>query len=275
MLVGQGAIEPWSRHCESKGALQCTARVFYFVKWMSTVSFTHRQNPDRACTSGTMPGRNEADLAKRMNLNSCLRARRKLAVLPVPLVLLAFILTARGYAISSAESLAGQLLVASPEMRDPRFVETVIYMVKDDSEGALGLVINRPLAKGPIQDLLKGFHADTEGVKGEIVIHYGGPVTPGAGFVLHSDDVLLDSSTRVKDGIAVTSDARLITAIGQGKGPRQALVMMGYAGWAPGQLEAELKAEAWFVVPADKKLIFGKDAEQKWRQALDKRRTPL
>jgi putative transcriptional regulator len=174
-----------------------------------------------------------------------------------------------------SDSLAGQLLVASPEMKDPRFVETVIYMVKHSTEGAFGLVINRPLAKGPIQDLLKGFDAESKGVKGDIVIHYGGPVTPNAGFILHTDDVLLDNSTPVKDGIAVTSDAKLIAAIGHGKGPRQALVIMGYAGWAPGQLEAELKAEAWYVVPADKKLIFGKDPEKKWRQALDKRRIPL
>jgi putative transcriptional regulator len=175
----------------------------------------------------------------------------------------------------SSDSLAGQLLVASPEMKDPRFVETVIYMVKHSAEGALGLVINRPMAKGPIEDLLKSFDAETEGVKGEIIIHYGGPVTPAAGFILHTDDVLLDDSTKVKDGIAVTSDAKLIAAIGRGKGPRQALVIMGYAGWAPGQLEAELKAEAWFVVPADKELIFGKDAEKKWQQALDKRQVPL
>jgi putative transcriptional regulator len=178
-------------------------------------------------------------------------------------------------AAESSDSLAGQLLVASPEMKDPRFVETVIYMVKHSAEGALGLVINRPLAKGPIEDLLKSFDAETKGVKGEIIIHYGGPVTPAAGFILHTDDVLLDDSTKIKDGIAVTSDAKLIAAIGRGKGPRQALVIMGYAGWAPGQLEAELKAEAWFVVPADKGLIFGKDAEKKWRQALDKRQVPL
>ena len=183
--------------------------------------------------------------------------------------------SAAAIAGDSGETLVGQLLVASPEMKDPRFVETVIYMVKHSAKGAFGLVINRPLAKGPIEDLLKGFNADTKGVKGEIIIHYGGPVTPAAGFILHTDDVLLDDSTPVKDGIAVTSDAKLITAIGRGKGPRQALVIMGYAGWAPGQLEAELKAEAWYVVPADKKLIFGKDAEKKWRQALDKRRISL
>jgi putative transcriptional regulator len=173
------------------------------------------------------------------------------------------------------DSLAGQLLVASPEMGDPRFVETVLYMVKHSSEGALGLVINRPLARGPIEDLLKGFNAETRGVKGEVIIHYGGPVAPTAGFILHSDDVLLDSSTTVKDGIAVTSDASLISAIGRGKGPRQAMIIMGYSGWAPGQLEGELKAGAWFVIPADKRIIFGKEAEKKWRQALEKRQIPL
>jgi putative transcriptional regulator len=172
-------------------------------------------------------------------------------------------------------SLAGQLLVASPDLRDPRFVETVIYLVKHTAQGSLGLVINRPVAKGPMQDLLAGLGSTLKGAKGEIVLYYGGPVNPTAGFILHTDDVLLDDSTKVKDGVAVTSDVKLLDEISRGKGPRQALVLMGYAGWGPGQLEAELKAEAWFVVPADKALIFGKDAEKKWRQALDKRQVPL
>jgi len=175
----------------------------------------------------------------------------------------------------ASDSLVGQLLVASPDLRDPRFVETVIYIVKHAREGSLGLVINRPLAKGPMQDLLKGLGSKVRGAKGEIVLHYGGPVSPTAGFILHTDDVLLDDSIKVKDGLAVTSDVKLLDAMSRGKGPRQALVLMGYAGWAPGQLEAELQAEAWFVVPADKALIFGKDPEKKWRQALDKRQVPL
>lgn len=211
----------------------------------------------------------------RKTVDPCFPPGCKIRVVAIALAILPLILTAGSDAISGADSLAGQMLVASPDMRDPRFVETVIYMVKHDSKGALGLVINRPLAKGPIEDLLKGFHADTQGVKGDTVIYYGGPVAPTAAFVLHTDDVLMDTSTQVKDGIAVTSDAKLIAAIGHGKGPRQALIIMGYAGWAPGQLEAELKADAWFVVPADSKLVFGKDAEQKWRHALDKRQTPL
>jgi len=172
-------------------------------------------------------------------------------------------------------NLAGKLLVATPEMRDPRFVETVIYMVRHDASGGFGLVINRPLAKGPMEDLLKGFGIESKEAQGEIVIHYGGPVSPREGFILHSDDVLLDSSIKVKDGIAMTSDAKLIDALSRGKGPRQSLFMLGYAGWAPGQLEAELKANSWYVITGDKPLIFGKEAEKKWRQAMDKRQIKL
>jgi len=179
------------------------------------------------------------------------------------------------HAAEESDYLTGQLLVATPEMRDPRFVETVIYIVKHSAEGAFGLVINRPLAKGPVEDLLKGFGIDSSGAKGEIIVHYGGPVSPRAGFVLHSDDVLLEESAKVANGIAMTSDPKLIEAMAQGKGPRQSLFIMGYAGWAPGQLEGELKAGSWFVVSGDKALIFGQDADRKWRQAMDKRKIPL
>lgn len=172
-------------------------------------------------------------------------------------------------------SLAGQLLVAAPEIGDPRFAETVIYMVKHDREGALGLVINRPLAKGSYEDLLKGVGGDPKGARGEVVIHYGGPVATDQGFVLHSEDVLLDSSLKVKGGIAMTADVKLIEALAKGKGPKQSLVMFGYAGWGPGQLERELKEDSWFVVAADKSLVFGKDAESKWRRAIDRRQIPL
>ena len=178
-------------------------------------------------------------------------------------------------AAEESDYLTGQLLVATPEMRDPRFVETVIYMVKHSAEGAFGLVINRPLAKGPVEDLLKGFGIDSGGAKGEIIVHYGGPVSPRAGFVLHSDDVLLEESAKVANGIAMTSDPKLIEAMAQGKGPRQSLFIMGYAGWAPGQLEGELKAGSWFVVSGDRALIFGQDADRKWQQAIDKRKIPL
>jgi putative transcriptional regulator len=178
-------------------------------------------------------------------------------------------------AAERSEDLTGQLLVATPEMRDPRFVETVIYIVKHGREGTFGLVINRPLAKGPVEDLLKGFGIDSSGAQDEIIIHYGGPVSPGAAFVLHSDDVFLEESAKVANGIAMTSDPKLIEAMARGKGPRQSLFVMGYAGWAPGQLEGELMAGSWFVVSGDKALIFGQDAGRKWQQAMDRRKIPL
>lgn len=182
----------------------------------------------------------------------------------------------RGVPAASRERfLVGQLLVATPDMKDPRFAETVIYMVKHDDDGAFGLIINKPIAKGSFEDLLKGFGLDSKGAKGETVVHYGGPVSTSQGFILHSDESLLESSTKVKDGIAMTADAKMAQAMAQGKGPRQALLMLGYAGWAPGQLEMEIRANSWFTIIADKTLVFGKDPDKKWRQALDKRQIPL
>jgi len=169
----------------------------------------------------------------------------------------------------------GQLLVATAEMKDPRFAESVIYMVKHDSTGAMGLVINKPMAKGPIEDLLKGFGLEGKSSQREIVIHYGGPVGARQGFVLHSDETLLENSAKVANGVAMTADAKMIEAIAAGKGPRQSLFMLGYAGWAPGQLEGELKMNSWIVVPGDKALIFGTNADKKWRQAIDKQQIPL
>ena len=185
------------------------------------------------------------------------------------------IVTGGASAAAAERSLAGQLLVAGSEMKDPRFAETVIYMIKHDDGGAFGLVINKPVAKAPFEELLKGFGIDGKAAKGEIAVHYGGPVNRHQGFVLHSDDWLLETSTKVKDGVAMTADAKMIQALAQGKGPRQALLIMGYAGWAPGQLETELKDNSWFTIGADRSLVFGKEPEKKWRQAMDKRQIPL
>ena len=134
------------------------------------------------------------------------------------------------------ESLVGKLLVAGEAMQDPRFIESVIYVIKDDQEGAMGFIINRPIAQGSIDDLLKGFGAEAKGSNREIVIHYGGPVSSRQGFLLHSDDITLENSMKAKDGIAATSDTKMIEAIAMGKGPRQYLFMLGCAGWAPGAI---------------------------------------
>jgi putative transcriptional regulator len=171
--------------------------------------------------------------------------------------------------------LTGQLLVATEDMRDPRFAESVIYMIKHDEDGAMGLVINKPIANALIDDLLESSGRQATGSKRDIVVHYGGPVGPRQGFLLHSDEHSLEGTTKIADGIAMTTDSRMLEAIASGKGPRQMLFALGYAGWAPGQLEMELKTQSWVTVPGDKGLIFGADAAKKWRQAIDKQQVPL
>lgn len=168
--------------------------------------------------------------------------------------------------------LTGQLLVATLEISDPRFVETVIYMVQHDENGAMGLVINRPLAKGPLSDLLKGLGVEHEAASGEIILHYGGPVEPEKAFVLHSDDYVGKGTRVVGGGLAVTTDVEIMRAIAGGKGPRRSIFALGYAGWAPGQLEAEIKAKAWFSIPAEERLIFDGDPMTKWERAIARRK---
>jgi putative transcriptional regulator len=210
---------------------------------------------------------------KRNMSEFCLRNSRLFRVTLFGCLLLCVIAIATN--ARSAEFINGQLLVATEDMGDPRFAEAVIYMVKHDLEGAFGLIINRPLAKGPIHDLLQGFGIEVAGAKGEIIIHYGGPVNTDAAFVLHSDDVLLDESKKVKDGIAMTAKPKLIEEMARGKGPHESMVIFGYSGWAPGQLEDELQAGAWHVIPADRNLVFGKDDDKKWREATARRRISL
>lgn len=168
--------------------------------------------------------------------------------------------------------LAGRLLVATPELGDPNFSHTVIYMVEHDENGAMGLVVNRPLAKGPIADLLKGLHAESDEAQGEIIIHFGGPVQPGKGFVLHSDDYISDSTIVGSSGIAVTAQVEIVQAIARGKGPQKSIFLLGYAGWAPGQLEAEIAEGGWFSIPLEESLIFEGDPATKWERALARRK---
>lgn len=168
--------------------------------------------------------------------------------------------------------LNGQLLVAAPDMPDPRFAETVIYMVRHNQDGAMGLIVNRPMAEGPLVSLLRALGIEDEPASGEAVIHYGGPVDPTKVFVVHSDDYIAQSTTRASQGVSVTASAEIMRAIARGNGPRQSLLLLGYAGWAPGQLEAEIKQGGWFSIPADKSLIFEGDPDTIWKRALDRRK---
>ena len=167
--------------------------------------------------------------------------------------------------------LAGRLLVATPEIRNGPFARTVIYMIRHDKAGAMGLVVNRGIARGPLADLVAGLTRNSReagGLKGEILVHYGGPVAPGTGFVLHSTDYMRHSSVLVGKRYALTSDIRVLQDIGRGKGPRLRLFAFGYAGWGPGQLESEMRRRFWISVPAEEGLIFGPNLGDKWRRAL-------
>jgi len=172
---------------------------------------------------------------------------------------------------AQAAFLAGQLLVAKPDLEDPRFSRTVVYMLHHDSGGAMGLIVNRPIGEASLSELLERFGLERKGVNGEIRVHFGGPVEPARGFVLHSADYETRSTQVVKGGIAVTARPEILHAIGTGTGPRKHLLAMGYAGWASGQLEAEIKAGAWEIVQADQALVFDEAAETKWQRAMARR----
>ena len=172
--------------------------------------------------------------------------------------------------------LVGQLLVATSELEDPRFTRTVIYMVRHDARtGAMGLVVNRQLGEVPMAVLLRQSGLPGEGAKGSVRLHVGGPVAATRVFVLHTDDYAGPDTVRVGNGVAITSEPSILKSITEGKGPRRARFTLGYAGWAPGQLEAEMKAGYWAVVPSDDAILFDDAYETKWDRAMAKRRINL
>jgi putative transcriptional regulator len=166
----------------------------------------------------------------------------------------------------------GQLLVASPTMGDPRFVQTVILMVRHDRNGALGIVINRPLGDRPLAKLLEALGDKEAGVTGTVRIFAGGPVQPDVGFVLHSADYHRADTVDIDGHVAMTSSHEILRDIGNHRGPNKSLIAFGYAGWAPGQLEGELAHGFWFTTPQDAKLVFDDDRDAVWDHAM-KRRT--
>ncbi len=166
----------------------------------------------------------------------------------------------------------GQLLVASPRIADPRFARAVIYMVNHDRSGALGLMVNRGLGSGPLAEFLKGFGIDVPSSPDagrSIRLLSGGPVEPGALFIIHSGDFKGASPLSLKGGIAVTNRIDVLTALARGNGPASALVILGYAGWGPGQLEEEIRNGDWLTAPAAKALIFDRELDTKWERASE------
>ncbi len=164
----------------------------------------------------------------------------------------------------------GQMLVAMPQMGDPRFARSVIYLCAHSAEGAMGLVINKLIDSITFPDLLRQLNIDTDAPDEQIRVHFGGPVESGRGFVLHSDDYVQDATLVIQDGVALTATVDVLRAIAGGTGPRRRLLALGYAGWAPGQLDAEIHANGWLNVSADDELIFGPNLDAKWEHAINK-----
>jgi putative transcriptional regulator len=172
-------------------------------------------------------------------------------------------------------SLAGRLLVATESLRDPRFARTVVYMVRHDPDGAIGLVINVPVAEVSFERALRPFGLEVPPGSGHVQVHYGGPVAEQRGLVLHTADWVGDGTTILGGGFALTADPGILLAMARGAGPRRALFLLGHAAWAPGQLDAELATGAWGVALADERLVFDEDAAQKWIEAMARRRLDL
>ena len=167
--------------------------------------------------------------------------------------------------------LTGQLLVASANMGDPRFMRTVIYVVSHGVDGAMGLVLNRALGIAPVSVLLEGFGIADGEAPGEVRVHYGGPVERGRGFVLHSSDFVGEGTVAVNGDVALSADVEILRAIAEGRGPDRSLFALGYAGWAPGQLEDEIARDDWFSVPLDLNLVFDDALDTKWDRAFGRR----
>jgi len=175
--------------------------------------------------------------------------------------------------VSGPTSYAGQLLIAAPELRQPVFDHAVILLAQHSREGALGIVINHPLGTRPIARLLTAFGADARGISDSVRVFLGGPVEPTAGFVLHSAEYRAPDTLDIDGRVALSEAADVLRDIGLGHGPKKSLVALGYAGWAPAQLESEIAQGIWVTVPEDLGLVFDDDRNKVWVDALARHKT--
>jgi putative transcriptional regulator len=165
--------------------------------------------------------------------------------------------------------LTGQLLIASPQLRDQPFDHAVILLAQHSREGALGLVINRPLDRPrPIASLLAAFGADASGVTDSVRVFAGGPVNPNAGFVLHSAEYRVADTVDIDGRVALTAAPDVLRDMALGKGPDKSLIAFGYAGWGPSQLDNEIGRGDWYSVPEDPELVFDDDRTKVWVDAM-------
>ncbi len=169
--------------------------------------------------------------------------------------------------VGGPTSLAGQLLIASPDLREP-FDHAVILIARHSRDGALGIVINRPLGTRPIATLLQALGANAGSATGSVRIFFGGPVGLTNAFVIHNAGYRRDGTLDIDGHVALSDAAGVLADIALGKGPSKSLVALGYAGWAPAQLEDEIARGAWVTVPEDPKLVFDDDRAKVWTEVM-------
>lgn len=163
--------------------------------------------------------------------------------------------------------LTNHFLIAMPSLQDPNFARTVTYICEHNDEGAMGIVINRPLDLH-LGDVLSHMDIQARGQQvAQLPVVLGGPVQRERGFVLHQPATDWDATLRITDAIGVTTSRDILAAIADGKGPEQVLVALGYAGWAPGQLEQEMADNAWLSGPADAEILFDLPYQARWEAA--------
>jgi len=173
--------------------------------------------------------------------------------------------------IQGENFLEGKLLIALPGMADPRFEKSVIFMCAHSLEGAMGIMINRAVQGLRFSELMNKLELELQPGARDMPVLYGGPVETGRGFVLHSGDYeSADSTLPVSEDISLTASVEILRAMGEGKGPAKALFALGYAGWGPGQIENEIRANGWIHCDTDASLLFDADLGVKWSSAIRK-----
>lgn len=167
--------------------------------------------------------------------------------------------------------LEGKLLIAMPGMGDPRFEKSVIFMCAHSSDGAMGLIVNKPVAGLAFRDLIEKLELEPTKETPDLPVLYGGPVQTGRGLVLHSKDYVgEESTTPISGDLALTGTRDILKAMAEGHGPHQAMFALGYAGWGPGQIESEIRANGWIHCDADPIILFDTNMDSKWSRALGK-----
>ena len=163
--------------------------------------------------------------------------------------------------------LTGKIIVSMPSLEDERFFKTVIYMCAHSSEGSMGIIINKKIDYDLYPDLLEQLGIDKPLDNKKLFIRYGGPVESGRGFVLHSDDMIRKETLNINKGVALTSTAEFFDDLSVGKGPKNSILALGYAGWGAGQLEDEILKNSWMTLSVDNNFLFDDEVSSKWTEA--------